>query len=259
MNLHERLCDAFCKDFLIREVPIGFSVKTPFRWHSGDFLAFYARKSSEGLRFEDDGLTISELEGAGVDITSGTRFDMLQAMLRSTKVKYDPDEFLFYTDYVPEERAGALAISFLEFMLRVQDFLFTSRTRTANTFRDDLIAALVDRFGAENVHLNEAPVSSLSYYVVDIVVHCAGGKLAAIFPGTTEAKALEAVLFSKEIELKSVSNVVPFLIYEDSESQKVSRPTKSKALNSELQMGDWGGGQLDVIDKVEKHIKQVSR
>ncbi|MGE4483112.1 DUF1828 domain-containing protein [Acidocella sp.] len=258
MNLHDRLCEAFCKNFTIREVPIGFSIKTPFRWHSGDFLAFYARTSREGLRFEDDGLTVSELEGAGVDITTGARFEMLQDMLASTGVKFDQDEFLFYTDYVHEDRSGLLAISFLEFMLRVQEFLLTARTRTASTFRDDLIAALVERFGVDSVQVNEAPISALSYYVVDIVVRHRSGKMAAIFPGTTEAKALEAVLFSKEIELKSVSNVVPFLIVEDSEFTKISRQTRSKAINSDLQMGAWGGGQLDVIDKVEKHVKQIA-
>jgi hypothetical protein len=259
MNLHERLCEAFCENFSIKEVPIGFSVKTPFRWHSGDFLSFYARKSNAKLRFEDDGLTVSELEGAGVDITNGTRFEMLQEMLSSTGIKYDQDEFLFYTDYVSEERAGIAALSFLEFMIRVQEFLLTARSRVANTFKDDLIAALIERFGVENVHLNDAPVGSLSYYVVDIVVRHKGGKMAAIFPATTEAKALEAVLFSKEIELKNVSNVVPFLIVEDSEFSKITRQTRSKAMNSDLQMGAWGGGQLDVIDKVEKHVNQASR
>lgn len=258
MNLQERICDAFCAGFIVREIKIGFSIISPFRWLTGDYLSFYGRREEGKIRFEDDGLTVSELQGAGADILSGTRFDSLQTMMKECGIRYDVDEVLFHTDWVIEERAGLLALAFLAFMTRVQDFQFTTRAKVENTFKDDLIAALIDRFGPDQVRLDEAPVQRLSYYKVDIVVRHPNGRTAAIFPGTSESKALDAVLFSKEMELKKVVNVVPFLIYEDLARSAVTGPTRSKAMNSDLQMADWAGGKTDVIDKVEKYVTQAA-
>ena len=211
------------------------------------------------FRFEDSGLTVSDLESAGADITTGLRYDILQSLMNEHLVFFDEEDVLFHTEWVSEEQIGKSALSFLEFMIHVQDFIFTTRSRTARTFKDDLIAALIERFGEDQIILLEAPVASLSYYVVDIVVRHKSGRTAAIFPATSEAKALEAVLFSKEIELKNVENVIPFLIYEDVSAPRVSKPTQSKAMNSELQMADWGGGKLDVIDKVNKYVGQTPK
>lgn len=258
MNLRERICDAFCAGFVVREVKMGFAVRSPFRWLTGDYLAFYGRRKGGQIRFEDDGLTVAELQGAGADILTGTRFEALQSMLQDCGVRYDDSAVLFHTDYAPEEQAGALVLSFLEFMTRLQEFQLTTRAKVENTFKDDLIAALVERFGAEQVVLDEAPVQRLSYYKVDIVVHHSSGRTAAIFPGTSEPKALDAVLFSKELQLKRVANVVPFLIFEDLARPNVSAPTRSKATNSDLQLADWAGDKMEVIDKVEKYVTQAA-
>ncbi len=80
------------------------------------------------------------------------------------------------------------------------------------------------------------------------------GKIAAIFPATSEQKALEAVLFAKELELKNIDNVIPFLIMETAASTKINKYTHTKAMNSELKLGAWDGGALEVIDKIEKNI-----
>lgn len=258
MNLQERICDAFCAGFLVREIKIGFSIRSPFRWLTADNLAFYGRRKGDQIRFEDDGLTVSELQGAGADVLSGTRFKLLRSMMKDCGVQYDMDEVLFHTDWASEEQAGVLALSFLEFMTRIQEFQLTTRSRVENTFKDDLIAALIERFGPDQIALDEAPVQRLSYYKVDIIVRHPSGKTAAIFPGTSEPKALDAVLFSKEMELKKVINVVPFLIFEDLAGSIVSGPTRSKAMNSDLQMADWAGGRMEVIDKVEKYVTQIS-
>jgi hypothetical protein len=95
---------------------------------------------------------------------------------------------------VKAEEVGLAAIRFMSFMVRVQDLLLTVRARVASTFKEDLIAAVQERFSEEaEVSVNEAPVAALSYYVVDVVVRHRSGRLAAIFPATSEEKVLSAM------------------------------------------------------------------
>jgi len=254
VTIAKQICDALCGGFSVREVPIGFAIASPFDWFTGDKMVFYARTKGALIRFEDSGATVFELEGAGLDLSSGTRHEQLVELCQEAGVKFDEEECQFFTEYVKAEEVGLSAIRFMSFMVRVQDMLLTIKSRVASTFKDDLIAAVQDRFGAE-VTLNEAPVSELSYYVVDIVVKHSSGKLAAIFPATSEEKALSATLFAKELELKHIGNVVPFLVYEHAGTSRISRDTQAKAMNSELELATWDGGHAEVVEKISRHVR----
>lgn len=258
MSLARQICDALCKGFSVREVPIGFAITSPFDWFTGDKMMFYARTKGALLRFEDSGSTLFELEGAGVDLSSSTRMASLRDLCEESGVTFDEAESQFTTCWVSGAEAGFAAIKFMSFMNRIQDLLLTTRSRVAGTFKDDLLAAVRERFSGEaEIEVGEAPVPSLGYYVVDIVVRHKDGKTAAIFPATSEEKALGAVLFAKELELKHIDNVVPFLVLEQAGGPKISRPTQAKALNSELQVASWDGGAMDVMDKIAKHVRQT--
>ena len=255
MTVKEQICRALCDGFVSRQVPMGFAIRSPFDWFTGDKLTFYVRVRGSQMRLEDSGSTIFDLEGAGVDLSSVTRQELLEALCKEHGVLHDEDESVFHTEWLDEGRVGLAAITFVAFLQRLQDLTFTTRTRVASTFKDDLISALAERFGGEaEIVSDEPPVPSLSYYVVDILVKHKSGKVAAIFPGTSEQKALEAVLFAKEVELRNIDNVVPFLVFEQTQSGKIRKDTNAKALNSELQLAAWDGGRLDVLDKVAKRI-----
>jgi hypothetical protein len=256
MTLAKQICDALCKGFTVRQVPIGFAIASPFDWFTGDKMIFYARTRGALVRFEDSGATLFELEGAGVDLSSTTRMESLRELCAEAGVTWDEEEAQFFTDYVRPEGVGLAAIRFMSFMVRIQDMLLTVRQRVSNTFRDDLIAAVQQRFAPDGeVAINEAPVAELSYYVVDIVVRHKSGKLAAIFPATSEEKVLSATLFAKELELRHIDNVVPFLVFEQAGSSKISRDTQAKAMNSELELGTWDGGRADVLEKINRHVR----
>lgn len=255
MTLDRQICDALCGGFKVKPVPIGFAVASPFDWFTGDKMIFYARTKGALVRFEDSGSTVFELEGAGVDLSSSTRLASLMSICEESQVNFDQDECQFSTAWVKAEGVGLAAIRFMSFMIRVQDLILTTRSKVASTFKDELIQAVVDRFGATaDIQLSEAPVADLSYYVVDIVVKHKNGRIAAIFPATSEEKALGAVLFAKELELKNIDNVVPFLVFENLASAKINQNTQAKAMNSELELANWAGGQIDVIDKIAKHV-----
>ncbi len=259
MNMKQQICEAFCAGISVRPVPIGFAIATPFPWLTGDNIVVYARIDGERVRLEDGGSTVFDLETAGVDLSTTTRLEIIDSLGKEYGVLYEQTDVIFHTGWAPIEDAGQIAVRFVSFMQRMQDLVFTTRERAASTFREDLVEALRIRFRDDaSIDIGEAPVESLKYYTVDIVVRHKNGKTAAIFPGTTEQKALEAVLFAKEIELKNIKNVVPFLIFERMDSSKVNKDTRAKALNSELQLAAWDGGALDVIDKVEKHVSAAA-
>ncbi len=254
MMLKDQICKAFCHGITVREVPMGLVITTSIMWLDGDLLAFYARKSGGLVRFEDSGSSVFDLETSGVDLSSPSRIGIVEALCKEYDVIYDEDDCQFQTDWVDEKSAGYAAIQFLSFLTRLQDLTFTTKERVARTFRDDLLAALEREFaGDAEVLTSDAPIKDISYYTVDIVVKHKDGRTAAIFPGTGEQKALEAILFAKEIELKKISNVIPFLVVEESGS-KISRQTKAKALNSELAMAAWDGGEREVVEKIRKHL-----
>ena len=260
MNLQHQICEALCDGFNIREVNMGLAIASPFDWFTGDKMIFYARRRGAQVRFEDSGTTLFELEGAGVDFSSPTRIEQLKEICQEHHVTLEDDEGLFYSNWIDETRAGLEAVNFMTFMVRVQDMLLTVRSRVASTFRDDLVAAIESRFEDEaTIEFGNAPVASLSDYNVDIVVKHRSGKTAAIFPATSEVKALEAVLFAKELELQNVHNVVPFLVFEKAEGEKKIRSTtRSKALNSELNLASWDGGAAEVMRKLANHLAEAA-
>lgn len=253
--MDKQICEALCSGFKVREVPIGLAIASPFDWFTGDKMVFYARTKGSLVRFEDSGATIFELEGAGVDLSSSARMESMLELCEELGVHYDDQEFQFYSDYVRPDAVGLAAIKFMSFMVRIQDMLLTVQSKVANTFKDDLIAAVRQRFGDDDVEINDTPVPELSIYTVDIVVRQKSGKLAAIFPATSEEKALSATLFAKELELKNIDNVVPFLVFEHTGTTKISKATQAKAMNSELELATWDGGSAEVLEKISKHVR----
>lgn len=258
MNLGYSICTSLCEGHKLRKLKIGYSIRTPYKWFDGDKIVFYARENNGKFRFEDNGLIYSELEGMGVDMSNSHRMELLGDMLKFYDLRFDEKEYLFHSDWTDEQKAGDTAIQFSAFLNRLQDFLFLTRDRVENTFKADLLLALEEKFqSCATVEEKVAVASDMKDYVADIVVKFKEGSTAAIFPVTTEQKALEAILFSKELELNQHKNVVPFMVYQNQLTKKVRARTKVKAMNSQIYLADWEGGKAEVLKKVEKQLQQA--
>lgn len=254
MNIQDDICEALCGGFAVRPLKMGYAIRAPFKWFTGDQLTFYARLEGGRVRFEDDAASYAELVGAGVDFSTDTRLGILTSLMAEHGVEFDELAMRFQTSWLSGGEAGEGSARFLGFMHRLQDLVFTTRDRVANTFRDDLFAALSARLGSSSdIEMDEPVADGFEDYVVDILVKHRSGKRLAIFTGTSEARALEAVLLAKELELNPAENVVPFLIYQETNTKRVSRKTQSRAINSDLKLGTWDGGMNDVLAKVERH------
>ena len=254
MNIKSEICSSFCNGLVIRKVPVGYSVSTPFHWFSGDNVNFYIRIKENIARIEDSGTLLFDLQGQGLDISSENRMLILSQLLEEYEVHFSEDDGIFYTNWVPKDEVHKLAIPFMIFLFRIQDILFLNREVVENTFLEDLIGALKKEFGDDYVHEKEAPIPSLPYFIVDIVVRPPNGKTAAIFPATSDVNVLQAAVFSLDIEKHKIKGVVPFLIYEDLESPKISKRNREIAMNTDLFQAVWSGGKADVIEKVKRHV-----
>ena len=61
----QQLCEAFCGELSVRDVPAGLAVKTAFQFKDGDSVGFYVVRhpTIQGkYRIEDSGLLIPFIE-----------------------------------------------------------------------------------------------------------------------------------------------------------------------------------------------------
>lgn len=255
MNLAQDICGVICEGFSVRPVPVGYAITTPVTWFSGEPLAFFVRKEGDSARLEDSGLLVADLQGMGMDLNSDNRRAILAAMLSDHSVIFDEDEALFCTEWVPIDRVAQSVPDFLSFLLRVQDVLFLNKERVRSTFKEDLASAIEQRFGGEaEIILGEAPIPAMPQYYVDIIVAHRNGRHAAIFAGVSDVAVLQAVLFQKELQIRGIRDYSAFLVFEDMSSAKVSQRNRSIAVNSDLEVADWGGGHSEVVEKVYRHV-----
>ena len=255
MNLQKEICAAFCDGLIVREVPMGYAISTPVTWFSGDTLSFYARVEGERARLEDSGSLLFDLEGQGVDFSSENRMEILSGLMNEHGVVLSEEDGLFCTEWVEKGNIAKLALPFLTFLARVQDLLFLNREVVKSTFREDLISALEDTFSENNVSVSEALIPSLPHYTVDVVVRAKSGKIAAIFPATNDVTVLRAVLFSMEVQKHDLSEIVPFLVYENLDKGAITHQSREIAFNSDLTPAVWSGGRDEVMHKVQRYVQ----
>src|SRR6476620_5280381 len=103
--MREALCQAFCDEIRVKEVPVGLAISTSFRRADGDAIGFYAVRNvgEPGLvHLEDDGTTIPYLQAAGVDFETQTREKAFAAILEEYGASYDDNEAVIRTPEMPE-------------------------------------------------------------------------------------------------------------------------------------------------------------
>lgn len=238
----DALCRAFCADVDVQSVPVGLAVRTPFTRPDGDFLAFYVRKNAVTgqVRLEDDGGTIAFLESHGVDLDTDSRRELFVALLNEFAAHYDEGEVLIHTPEMREEELGPRALAFAEMMLRLYDMLFTSAKRVSRSFKEDLGKLIEHTF--QSGHTIEAEAyfnEDMRDYVADYIIRAPGGGALAVFAGTSDVKALEALLFWREMRERRVAGVKAMLVLERPKPPAIKDRTLSRVHNSGLILGSY--------------------
>ncbi len=254
----EEICNAFCRPIALHSVPIGYALRTPFRRSDGDPIAVYIRRDEtapeEIFRLEDDGQTIGFLETSGVDLDTDSRFEALADMLRDHDAYYDQDEVLIHTSYMPSTEIPDACVRFSALMLRIHDLLLLSPGRVRRTFREDLIRIVERQFGSSAVQLNRPLNADMKDYVIDIIVKSPDGRGLAIYAATSESKALEALLFSRECRDQHVTNVRPMLILESARPRDIRTRTLSRVINSNIILASMDGEEIAIRRKLVESL-----
>jgi hypothetical protein len=255
----ENLCEAFCSRMAVREVPIGFAIRTPFFRGADDPIAIYARRSADNpqeFRLEDDGQTIAYLEASGADLDSQTRYETFVSILRDENALFSETESLIHSRPMSSMRLAEACVGFSEMLLRICDLSVLSTNRVRNTFKEDLIALVERQFGsASEIAFNAALNEGLKDYLIDIVVKSPDGRALAIYAGTSELKALEALLFSREASDRDTSKLRTMLILEQAKPAEIKERTLSRVMNSGIILASMDGEEIAVRRKMAQSLE----
>lgn len=257
MTVQSKICEAFCEGLSVREIPLGYAIRTPFSWLHGEPLTVYGEKSEGMVRMRDAGDTLALLEDIAGDLTTDTKMDAMRQLATEHGLSFDEENSLFLSEWTDEANLGLAAIRFMSFLNRIQDLSFLSRERVSNAFREQLTEAIKDRFeGRYHVGIREAVSNDHKEYTADIIIKSAQVQ-AAIYAATSEVNALEALLADQVFGRDPLQKTIPVIVYEDLFQNKVSSRTKRRVANSvRLRTADWAGGKEEVINKIEQILQE---
>ncbi|KJS40388.1 MAG: hypothetical protein VR70_06010 [Rhodospirillaceae bacterium BRH_c57] len=195
MNIETAIEKAFCTSVKTQKVPAGIAVGTGFMTSGGDGISFYVVKSGGGFRIEDDGTTIPFLEGAGINLSKGSRAKAFLRLMSEYGVEYSEDDGELRTGILSEAEVPAAAMKFTALMLRVQDFSLLHPENVQSTFKEDAIREIERAFdGHAEILLDSPIVDELSLYPADIVLRTPKGPPLGVFLASSDKRALEAVV-----------------------------------------------------------------
>lgn len=195
--MKDELCNAFCAELAVRNVPAGLAVSTMFNGFGGEPLGFYLVGPDEAGRYrvEDDGTTVPYLEACGADLESQTRAEAFESLLEEYGAVYDEDRGELTTDPLPEGKVPHAALRFVALLLRIQDLALLTPERAASTFKEDALREIQNAIGDKAaISENESVVPGVADFPADIVLRAPNHDPVAVYFALTEQRVLEAVV-----------------------------------------------------------------
>ena len=252
--MKEALCQAFCGDLTLTEVPVGFAVSTAFTRDDGDAISFYLvrDKARAGMfRIEDDGTTVAALEASGVDFTTAGRAQAFDALIEGHGVEFDEDEMLLHTKPLREAELPAAAMQFVSMMLRMGDFLLLTKEKVASTFKEDAIARIREQLNGRAIVTESAPVSlSLADTPPDVLIRAEGRRPVAVFLGTSPQRIYEALMLQMQALYEAQEDVAVVALLES--DGVINRDLRRRASNRLTALPTYRGDEAASIDRIER-------
>ncbi len=251
--MKEALCQAFCNDLSVRSVPAGLAISTGFLGYDGDKIGFYVVDAERAplKRIEEGGTTLAMLEGSGVDFRSETRRDALESLLTEYGVTFDDQDCNFYIDNLRENDVPRAALRFVNFSLRVQDFLLMTEYRVASTFRDDAARELHKVVGDRaRITEGEAIAPALADCPADFVLRASGRPPVGIYLGTGDNRVYEAILV--HMRARHEANIDCFVTVLVEKLSAVSSWVRQQALNRLAAFAEFRGDEEAAIERIAR-------
>ncbi len=255
--MKKALCEAFCENLSVHEVPAGLAVGTSFRRNNGDKIGFYIvyeNKLHISARIEDDGLTVASLEADGVNLFNGPRSEQFSLLLRQACVVYDEQECTLRTDYMPTSKLAAASLDFMAFLIRVQELMHWTREAVEDTFKDDVIRAVKKHYEERaRVYLAGEIDDVVPGSLADIVVQSASRTPLAVFIGTSEPKALEATLLWSDARASITKFANVMLVVDSPKPKRIRERTYARAM-LRFPVAVFPGFQQDALAAMDRAV-----
>lgn len=256
------LCDAFCSNIEIRQVPAGYAVVTPYRSMDDDPIMFYIiREGTEGThwRLEDDGMQVPLIEAAGVNISSGLRGDAFNALLGEYGVLFDTEARTLKTSPIVTDQIGLSSIQFLALLLRLQDLVLLTQERVKKAWREDALSEIHRSFDSIAVVEENAPVSDeFSIYPADAVIRYNESPPLAVYLGTSDARALQALVLKMELEKYRSIPCYVVLMVERSKDNPLNEPTYALSQARLDSVLTFRGAERDSMSAMQRMLEKGS-
>jgi hypothetical protein len=248
--MKEQLCAAFCEELEVHEVPAGIAVGTAFDKGDGDRIGFYIIGPDEAstYRIQDDGSTVPYIEAAGADLGIQSRAEVFAALLEEYGASYDEDTCELVTDRLAIVEVPQAAMRFVALLLRIQDLLLLTRERSESTWVQEATRDLEEAVaGRASIELNAAVAPALSAYPADLVLRANGRDPVAVFFGTNDVKAYEALLLQSYAKYQEHidCSIVVLLEKDTALSAKVRL-----RVDNNLIVPRYKGGEKDAIGRI---------
>ena len=252
--MKETLCQAFCGELTLTDVPVGYAVSTAFRRDDGDSVGFYIVKDqlrAGVFRIEDDGTTIPFLEEAGVEFSTEARSTAFATLLESHQVEFDEEEMLLHTGPLREQDVPSAAMRFVAFMLRVNDFLLLTRDKVASTFKEDAAQLLRERIAGRAEIQEGVPVSpAMGDNIPDVVVRAHNRRPVAVFFGSSPQRVYDAILLQMQALYEADEDVAVIALLEN--DSVVNRDLRRRAANRLTALPSFRGDEVEAIHRIER-------
>lgn len=230
----ERLCEAFCGELQLHDVPAGFAVKTAFTMSGGDALGFYITRSPSETnmwRLEDAGLLIPGLEASGVNLETGQRAESFSRLLIEHGARYDSGSMELRSAYVAENDLPREAMRFISLIMRVQDLELMDSSIVERAFQDDAHRSISSFFeGLAKVQFRTEAPEDADDFTADALVSRDGFPSLAIYYGTRDGRVDEAVIRSMDRRERKRHEKVA-LLFETVNPSGVTKRILQRALN----------------------------
>ncbi|MDR7154919.1 hypothetical protein J2W40_001737 [Sphingobium xenophagum] len=251
--MKEELCQAFCNELTVRDVPMGLAVSTAFSFPDGDRIGFYVKEVDDGFEIQDNGMVFPALEANGLDRKNKSRADALTALMEEYDVILDEDDKEFFLSARTRVELPAAALRFVSFLLRVGDLLLLAEERVASTFRLDVERILRERLGeGVLIQAGQAISANLADFPPDYLIQAEGRDPVALFLGTSDARVLEALFVQLRAEHEERIPVKIVTLLEREKS--ISAAVRQQATNRLDALLQFRGDEAAAIGRVIKEV-----
>jgi hypothetical protein len=255
--MKEELCQAFCNELTVRDVPMGLAVSTAFSFPDGDRIGFFVKEAGGGFEIQDSGLVFPALEANGLDRKNKSRADALNSLMEEYDVSLDEGDKEFCLSIPNKANLPAAALRFVSFLLRVGDLLLLAEERVASTFRLDVERILRERIGEGAVIQPQQPISdSLGDFPPDYLIRANGHDPVALFLGTSDARVLEALFVQLRAQHEEHVQVKIITLLE--REKVISAAVRQQATNRLDALLQFRGDEAAAISRVVREVGLVN-